>query len=261
MTSADIAIAILSWKAPAYIKALLRNLRAVPPCGQAGLSIRVLDQESGSGTGRVLDEAAAADPRLSVRKRADNLGFAGGIHALLEGDLPPLVLLLNQDVLFDRPGWLDRLVAAFDDPLVAAAGPHAMLIDCRRRAFLLPPRDADPAAFGLPWFIEGSVLLLRSQAIRDLGLFDETFAPAYGEDADLGARLLACGRRLARVPIRHVHGWQGDAARKAAQAPLAEAYPDFKWRNEQILFDRWASAGAIKPAELRTRFPRLWFPG
>jgi len=64
---------------------------------------------------------------------------------------------------------------------------------------------ADPATPGYSYsrevdYCSGACLLVSTQAFRDLGGFDEGFAPAYCEDSDLCLQLRQIGMRVLYVP-------------------------------------------------------------
>ena len=118
-----------------------------------------------------------------------NLGIRAARHAL--------IAQIDQDVVI-APDWIERLVAAFDDPSVAAAQGHyvpapdaglwsrVMGLDLRQRYTSLG-RWTDHVCTGNS--------IYRTSALLQVGLFDETLG--YGYDNDMSYRLTHAGFRLA----------------------------------------------------------------
>ena len=123
-----------------------------------------------------------------------------------------IIVLLNNDVVFNRTGWLSALVDAVRPEGVGAAGSRT-----------------------LHWngfkFLEGSFLAFRRQVALDIAqdgnVFDEQFDFTC-EDVDFCERLTRHGKRLVEVPIEgqnyvtHLHhgtlswmneegGWNGQS--------------------------------------------------
>jgi GT2 family glycosyltransferase len=87
-------------------------------------------------------------------------------------------------------------------------GPITPLELLRRRVFRHP--TAAPRRGG---WVKGMFMLTRARAFRQVRGFDERFF-LYGEDADLCARLMLAGWRVAHVPdITVAHDWQRASGR------------------------------------------------
>ena len=149
----------------------------------------------------VVDNSSDADVRSVVtRHGADyvdpgtNLGFAGGVNVGLARQGDADVLLLNPDasIGLDQVAALQRCLHA--DDRLACVAPVQVAPDSgaeERVAWPFPsPGGAWLDAAGLGRlrrradFMIGSVLLLRSAALADVGPFDEQFHPLYAEEAD-----------------------------------------------------------------------------
>lgn len=169
-----------------------------------------------------LAEAAGAD----VVRNRENRGFAAAANqgaALGSGEL---ILFLNPDAAIARAD-LDRLIAAFDDPEVAFAGPRLVHADGseQRPSWPFPSaRGTWAEALGLhrvrparppkQFFVVGTCLLARRHAFEELGGFDERFW-LYGEEADLCRRAWDQGWRVRLVSdavARHLGGASGESA-------------------------------------------------
>jgi len=184
----------------------------------AGLRVIVVDNSS-SPSARAVSEVHGAkyiDP-------GGNLGFAAAVNialACLDCSAPTDVLLLNPDAVLAR-GAAASLTAFLRQPgneRVAAVSPR--LVDsngCEQRVewpFPSPAR-AWLEAFGLGRlspgsgsFLVGAALLLRAEALRDIGGFDERFF-LYAEETDWqrrAARRKWEVRMLPDVTVEHSGG-------------------------------------------------------
>jgi GT2 family glycosyltransferase len=207
------AVVVLSWNAADEALACLASLAAQERPADRTI---VVDNASADGSA---DRIAAAFPAAELFRNPRNLGFSGGMNvalrALLGEPAPPdVAVLLNQDTAAD-PGWLAGLLAPLADGSVGAVGskirfPGGALQHAG--AALEWPRaivrhvgwgEADEGQYDAPRDYElltGAALALRLGALAEVGVFDEGYAPAYYEDADLCWRLWRAGHRLVYAP-------------------------------------------------------------
>jgi len=150
----------------------------------------------------------------------NNIGFLLGCNAGLTLVSADAVLYLNNDVELAAGTLAAALARLRSDPRIGAVGgkvirTHGVLQEAgcivwrdgwtagylRDRSPLCPEanfvRDVD--------FCSAAFLLARTEAVRDRGGFDEDFAPAYYEDADLCLRLHSAGYRVVYDPSVVVH--------------------------------------------------------
>lgn len=184
-----------------------------------GLPVLVVDNSSEPAVREVADrhDAEYVDPGA-------NLGFAGGVNVGLARRGAADVLLLNPDAAI-RPDEVERLSRCLRaEKRLACVAPDQVSPrtgDPERVAWPFPtPAGAWIEAVGLgslrrrPDFLIGSVLLLRSEALDDVGTFDESFHPLYAEEADWQRRAADRGwsvRVCHDVLARHVGaGTAGD---------------------------------------------------
>jgi GT2 family glycosyltransferase len=176
---------------------------------------RCLAALGGAVATTVVDNSSAAGVcAVAVRRGADyvdprkNLGFAAGVNValrrLVDGS-PRDVLLLNPDAMLS-PRDLGTLTAYLRGPgreRVAAVSPRLQEPGGAEQRVMWPfpsPARAWAEAFALgrlparDRFAIGAVLLLRWEALREVGLFDERFF-LYAEEADWQRRALALGWR------------------------------------------------------------------
>jgi GT2 family glycosyltransferase len=142
-----------------------------------------------------------------------NLGYAAamnlGMRRQLERD-SELLLLLTHDA-HPRPGSLEAMVAAArENPEFAVLGPVLMLSGTevpysyggiRRRDGSVGHRAAAPLDARGIWpcdWVDGGTMLVRTDALRPVGGFDERFW-GYTEEAELCLRIARSGSRIGVV--------------------------------------------------------------
>jgi GT2 family glycosyltransferase len=215
------AVIVLSWNGANVLPACLQALGAQDG-GQPDLL--VVDNGSVDGSAALVRELS---PACRLIENGRNLGFAGGMNvglrALLARSAPPdIVVLLNQDTIV-ATDWLRQITAPFaTDERIAAAGCKIHYPDGETLqhagAYLQLPRalnyhigqhERDIGQYDLPRDMEqvtGAAIALRVAALREVGLFDEGYIPAYYEDVDLCWRLRRAGYRVYYAPaatLRH----------------------------------------------------------
>ncbi len=207
----------------AYHRPDLLELALAPVAGH--FPVTVVDNSSSP---EVKAAAVAAGARYLDPGR--NGGFAAGVnHALADRLAPDAdVLLLNPDAVVD-PYDVHRLSAALaGDPRLASVGPRQVDDDGvpARVAWPFPtPGGAWLEAVGLGHlrtredFVIGSVLLLRAEALTDVGPLDETFF-LYAEETDWARR--AAGR-----------GWRHTVVQDAVATHAGGATSSDETRREQ----------------------------
>jgi GT2 family glycosyltransferase len=115
------------------------------------------------------------------------------------------IVLLNSDT-YVLPGWLENMVQCAESKKnIALVNPvmNSSFFDC----FPIPPgldiytlsekiqelsRKTYPDVFGA----SGSCLLIKKEALKDLGLFDEGYRHEYWQDLDYSMRALSKGWRI-----------------------------------------------------------------
>lgn len=196
------------------------------------MSIHVVDNNSGDGTANMV---AREFPQVTLTCNNANLGFGAANNLVIRADSSPLLLLLNPDTRIG-PGVLDRLCELIDTrPELAMVGPRLVREDgsfdhaakrsfptvlgalghftgfgkrgtaSRRLAQYRVP-ELDEHRSGYVDAINGAFMLLRRQALDQVGLFDEGYW-MYMEDLDLNYRLAEAGWKTwyeAAVTITHV---------------------------------------------------------
>jgi len=223
-----LAVAIVNYRtAHLVIAALPALLAELAPC-EAALVV-IVDNASGDGSAEALAAAIAAngwDARVRLLVSPRNGGFAAGNNLafaeIARWEHDPLgILLLNPDAEV-RPGAVRALVrglaerpragaigpcledpggarwsAAFHFPSLAREAAAALNFGpvSRRFPITLPmqhaPRRAD--------WVSGAAVLLRAEAVRDVGPMDEGFF-LYFEEVDYMRRMQAAGWEVWHLP-------------------------------------------------------------
>jgi len=202
--SRPIHVVVVAYHAPEALGRCLEHLEDAFP-------VTVVDNSS-SATVRAIAEGHPA--AVTYLDPGRNLGFAGGVNTGLRRCLssgPTDVLLLNPDATLaaDDVDHLARElrsprcsdIAAISPELVGPMGEH------QRVAWPFPsPSRAWIEAVGLgtatrarETFVIGAALLLRWEALQEVGLFDERFF-LYAEEADWQRRAYLARWRSAVCP-------------------------------------------------------------
>jgi N-acetylglucosaminyl-diphospho-decaprenol L-rhamnosyltransferase len=237
MTSPALGVVIVSWNVRELLARCLSSLLADLDASHINARVIVVDNASRDGTP---DMIRAQFPRVELIARVDNLGFAGGNNVGLRalgfdhGDAalqPASCLLLNPDTEIN-PGaiktLLDTLYSHPDSAIVTSRlsygdgsfqhsafhfpGLSQLYIDL----FQVPGRfyesrwngryprqlfeSSEPFEIDTPL---GAVMLLRREAIEQVGLFDEDFA-LYCEEIDWAARFKEAGWKNLCAPAAHI---------------------------------------------------------
>ncbi|RIK44787.1 MAG: hypothetical protein DCC58_07800 [Chloroflexi bacterium] len=221
---------IINYNGADYLGACLDALAKVR---SAPAEILVVDNAS---TDDSLAELVAY-PRAIVLPQPRNLGFAGGANAGLAAVETELALLLNPDVEL-ASDFGTQLVAAFDsDRRLGAAGalllyPDGTTVQHAGGVIAWPQLWTSHRGHGAPLspaleqpldvdYVAGGALALRMDAVRSVDGFDESFYPAFFEDADLCLRLREAGWAVRYLPALRALHHEGATL---GQSPLRHHY-------------------------------------
>ena len=187
------------------LRAIARNSSGIP------FELVVVDDRADRATRRVIDALENAN----VIENEENLGFLASNNRAAAAARGKYMVLLNDDTEV-QAGWLDALVDCADsDPRIAWAGAKLLYPDGRlQEAGSIVWRDATGWNFGRgdnpsrPQYnyrrdvdyASAAAALVRTDAWREIGGFDETFAPAYYEDSDACFALRERGWRVVYEP-------------------------------------------------------------
>jgi len=179
--------------------------------------VLVIDNDSQDDTVEALTRRFG--DRVMLQRNSSNLLFAGGMNVGLQYGLDhdyDYILMLNNDILVDPAMLRELLAVAYSSESIAAVGPKIFYIEpadvlwCAGGELSLWkgwPRHRGLRQKDAPEFntvrdvdyLTGAAILLRSEALRRVGLLDTGFA-MYAEDADWAFRARTAGYRLAYAP-------------------------------------------------------------
>ncbi len=188
---------------------------------------------------RAHDRSVEVPSPITVLRMPGNAGYAGGMNAGIRFQLDrdaEWIWLLTHDVRL-RPGALQSMLAAAREhrdsgalgPLLLNAGTDLVFsLGGGRTRWGLPYN----VGYGAPWtgrasqttatrgcsWLDGSSIMLRAQALRQVGLYD-TAMFGYAEDADLCLRLERAG-----WSVRVVEGAVAEQTAGASSRPGAVAF-------------------------------------
>ncbi|HXF57853.1 MAG TPA: glycosyltransferase family 2 protein [Actinomycetota bacterium] len=245
----DLAVVVVNYNSGAFLGRCLRS--AFEAAGDARLEVVVVDNASTDGS----LEAARGLPGVRVVRNRTNRGFAAAANQGIQATSAPFVLLLNPDaqVLAGTLGGL--LKVARDHPRAGAIGPLVRAPDGRvypsaRRvpslgvglvhAFLgvfWPDNRFSRAYTMADWdrrssrsveWVSGCCMLLRREALDEVGLFDEGYF-MYVEDVDLCTRLRLAGWDVLFTPELEVLHVQGVSTRGSKRMTLEHSRSIYRY--------------------------------
>lgn len=222
-----VAVVLLNWNGWPDTLACLASLRQLD---YPDVSVIVVDNGSTDDSFAQLQGACSGCVLLQT---GANLGFGGGCnvgirHALQAG--ADYVWLINSDATV-APDALSALVAVAEQQArVGAVG--SVIFDQHPsdqvqlwgggRVNLWLGRSYHQRAAASLDFVSGASMLLRSSALRQVGLFDDQSFFMYWEDTDLGFRLRQAGWQLAVASQSKV--WHKQAASLGPRSPTLDQY-------------------------------------
>ncbi len=156
-----------------------------------------------------LEEAAASDPRIEVRRRERNGGIVAATNDALEMARGEFVALLDNDDAI-VPDGLAAVMQALTDPAgadidyVYTDEAHT-LADGRESAHFLKP-DWSPERFRSSMYT-CHLSVLRTSLVREIGGFRVGYDGSQDHDLILRAteRITAAGRRIVHLPVLAYH--------------------------------------------------------
>jgi GT2 family glycosyltransferase len=232
-----LSICISYYNALDYLSACLSSIERYPPSGV--YEVLVVDDASPR---TCVPLVRRQFPNVRLLANNVNRGFAASNNRAIRESRGSYILILNNDTeVFG--GSLDALVGYLDEnPNVGAVGPKVLNADgsfqlqCKRGMLSplsglayssgLDRRFPSVRAFGEYLMIDaspdethevkalsGACMLVRREAIQDVGMLNERFG-MYGEDLDWCYRMGAAGWRICYYPLARIvhHGGKGGSA-------------------------------------------------
>jgi len=229
-----VRIVVLNWNGRDMTMDCLHSLLAM---SGANYSITVIDNGSSDNS---IEAIRQKFPNVQIIANKHNLGFAVGCNIGMEQALKEeegdYILLVNNDTIVDT-GLLAELVQEADrNPQIAICSPKiyyyapSNLLWWAGGSYSLwtgmavhtGRRQEDKGQYGcvcdLDW-ATGCVMLVRIEALREVGLFDAKFF-ANSEDVDLSLRVREAGYAIRYVPTARVWHREGVSFRENVGEPF-----------------------------------------
>lgn len=207
--TSDIWTIIINWKRPHETCACLRSM----PCDVDLSKVVVIDNGSGDDSVGIIQEQF---PDVTILCMVNNLGFGKaaniGIKYALEQNAWA-ILLLNNDTQVESNTLKQIANFMASSPEVGIASPKIFLSNNPQRLWAVGGMYRENCAINIGSneydtgqydniqldFVYGCAMLLRSNMLKKIGLFDEQFFMYY-EDVDICLRARKAGFTVALVP-------------------------------------------------------------
>ncbi|MCC7162259.1 MAG: glycosyltransferase family 2 protein [Anaerolineae bacterium] len=245
--TADLGIIVLNYNTRNLLRDCLRSLAATRG---PKLDITVVDNASPDNSVAMV---SAEFPNVRLIASETNGGYAFGNNLALREFLsrpnpPRALMLLNTDTVVP-PDSLARMMDFLDaHPDAGIVGPKLVLRDgsldlACRRSFPTPeisfyrmlglsklfPKSRTFGRYNLTYLDEnetaqvdsvvGAAMLMRTQALEQAGLLDETFF-MYGEDLDLALRIKQKGWNAYYYPGAQIMHYKRESSRQSKKAQV-----------------------------------------
>jgi GT2 family glycosyltransferase len=251
----DLSVSIVNTNSRELLLACLASLAGTEA------EIVVLDNASEDGSAAAVRERF---PAVQVIAQAHRAGFGANHNAVIRSTTGRYVYVLNEDTTADDWG-LGVLTAYLNaHPRVAALGPRLVYPDGRVQAsawrFPTPlvstlalatlgrlgvTQSRGEAPRPVDW-VTGAAILLRREALDEVGLFDEDFF-LYSEEVDLQARLRRAGWDVHYYPgVSVVHH------ESQFSAGIPERRINEMWRSRHRYWQKHHSSPGARIAALAT---------
>ena len=199
----DVSVSLVNTNSRELLLACLETL----PAQDANVEIVVLDNASEDGSAAAVRERF---PDVRVIEQRHRAGFGANHNTVIRATTGRYVYVLNEDTTADD--WSFERITEYLDahPQVAALGPRLVYPDGRLQdsAWRFPTplvstmglatlgqlgvKQSKGASVRPVDWVMGAALVLRREALDQVGLFDEDFF-LYSEEVDLQARLRQAG--------------------------------------------------------------------
>lgn len=246
----DVTVIVPAYEQAAMTVDCIQSIANAIEPGDPTMQVIVVDDASPS---EALSKALFGLPFVTYLRNGNNLGFLRSCNGASMQAKGRFLHFLNNDTLV-RPGWLRELVHCADaDGTIGAVGSKLLFEDgSLQEAGGIIWRDGGGWNYGRggdaeePRFnylrdvdyCSGASLLVRADLFRELGRFNEIYAPAYFEDSDLCFAIRASGRRVLYQPkseVVHLEGVSsGTSTESGVKRHQASNQPKFiaRWSSE-----------------------------
>ncbi len=246
-TTCDLSVIIVNYNTRERLKGCLASLRQSRGVGD--IETFVVDNASDDGSAEMV---ASEFPWVRLIRSDVNGGYAYANNLALRETSGRKILLLNPDTELGETA-LSELVSYLDaHPETGAVGPKLVRGDgsldlACRRSFPTPsvafyrmaglsrlfPKSRRFGRYNLTYLdsdeetevdaLTGACMLVRREAIEDVGLLDERFF-MYGEDLDWAYRIKSLGWTIRYNPKVVVLHYKGEASRQSSERATVAFY-------------------------------------
>lgn len=281
LASVDIAIVVVNYRTSELALSCLRAV-AIERLALPRLRAIVVDGGSADGSAERLAHALE-DPEFASWTSLLALPVNGGFGwannqamlLLLNGERPPeYIHLLNPDTVLEPGAMLALVRCLHADANAAAAGSQLLDPDgslsgsafsfptlrgeftrgartglLERLLAMKPDPETFPDAREVDW-VTGASVLLRSSALRQVGLFDDGFF-LYHEEVELMWRLRQAGWTIMHEPrsrVIHVGGAATGVRGRSGEVELMPRRPPYWYRSRRRFFARSSGQAAANCA-------------
>ncbi|HET90945.1 MAG TPA: glycosyltransferase family 2 protein [Chloroflexi bacterium] len=287
----DLGIVITSYNTRDLLRICLHSVYA---SHDIALDVCVVDNASSDGSAEMV---ATEFPQVHLIANEENVGYPRannqGLRAFgfdrpsADRDVPRFALLLNPDTELPPDGLAQMLVFMDEYPAAGVAGPKLVMLDgsldlACRRSFPSPevslyrllklsqlfPHSRRFGRYNLTYLdpdqvaevdsVVGAFMLVRAEAIAQVGLLDEQFF-MYGEDLDWAYRIKAAGWRVYYNPAVTVLHVKRAASRHSlrAQVEFYRAMDIFYRKHYAAQTPRWLHVLIVSALSLRKGIEQL----
>lgn len=203
---ADISILIITYNRPEDTLALLENLNTQIDLSNYVGEILLLNNHSNVNY-EMVTNYLQEHPELPVQyiNHSENLGVARGRNFLIKRAQYPYLLVLDDDVVFDRDDALKTIAGLFAKPHFSENDTAVITLNIYYYETGQPQKNALPhkrykahkdRQWFLTYYFTGAAHLMKKELFRQTGYYPEDFF--YGmEEYDLSYRIVDAGYTLA----------------------------------------------------------------
>jgi len=238
----DLSIVIVSWNTCRLLDECLASIYRNPLGGE--YEVWVVDNDSTDGTQQMLQHKY---PQIRLIANAQNLGFARANNQAIRQSTGRYVLCLNPDTEV-KPGSIELLLGFMEQHTEAGgAGPYLLnsdgsfqisaypmptlgrefwrmfTLDRLRNFDVYAEHCVDSIEYCQVEVLKGACMLLRREALEQVGLFDEDYF-IYTEEVDLCYRMNQAGWGLYWVPEARVLHHEGQSTHQVAEEMFLRLY-------------------------------------
>ncbi len=238
----DLSVVIVNWNTRDLLAQCLSSIYIYPPVDE--FEVLVVDNLSSDGSVQMVRERF---PQVRLIQNTENVGFARANNQAILESTGRYVLLLNPDTEILPDALLTLLDFIEEHPEAGAIGPmilnpdftlqsscnpmptlwrefwHLMHLDPILPQSVYREERWDTTIAHKVEVIQGNCLLIRREALSDVGLLDEAFF-MFTEEVDLCYRLLRRGWSLYWVPMARIIHYGGQSTRQVAREMFLELH-------------------------------------